>query len=83
MGLLVTIGKSIATGLPVHVKEALSGLQCYCICYDCHDILEAIQDSDDWHFRHYTKQNCSGNNETALHEYAMQVLFGNKHVVYW
>jgi hypothetical protein len=75
------IGKSITTGLPIHIKNAVMGLQCHCVCYDCNDILEAIQGSGNWYFRHYSNQNCTCNNKTALQEYAKQVLVENNFVL--
>ena len=76
-----TIGKSIATGLPVHIQEAPSGLQCHCVCYDCNDILEAVHSPENCHFSHYSIQNCPGNNEKGLHEFAKKVLVENRFVM--
>ncbi len=80
MSAIFIIGKSIETGLPVHVRNAKNGLACNCVCYECEQRLEAIQDQRYWHFRHYDKLNCVGNNETALHQFAKLILCQNSAV---
>jgi len=85
MSATYTIGKSIDTNLPVHVKEAANGLKCNCVCYECNERLQAIQgkneNSREWHYRHdNTNSNCPGNNETALHQLAKLILYQNKFV---
>lgn len=80
MSAIFIIGKSIETGLPVHVRNAKNGLACNCVCYECEQQLEAIQGQRDWYFRHYDKLNCAGNNETALHQFAKLILYQNSAV---
>jgi hypothetical protein len=80
MSAIFTIGKSSETSLPVHVRNAKNGLNSNCVCYECTEKLEAVQGSRDWYFRHYNKSNCPGSNETALHEFAKQVLFENSSI---
>jgi len=71
------IGKSLETGMPLHVRNAKNGLSCNTVCYECDQKLEAVQGKRDWYFRHYDKSNCIGNNETALHLFAKKILFEN------
>jgi hypothetical protein len=80
MSAIFTIGKSMDTEKPIHVRDAMNGLKCNCVCYDCNEKLEAVQGSRDWYFRHHNKSNCSPNGETALHEFAKDVLFENSFI---
>lgn len=82
MSATFTIGKSIDTNLPVHIKNAENGLKCRCVCYECNERLQAVQGQSEnaraWHYRHdNTNSNCPGNNETALHQFAKLILFEN------
>lgn len=82
MSATFTIGKSIDTNLPVHIKDAANGLKCRCVCYECDERLQAVQGQSEnaraWHYRHdNTNSNCPGNNETALHQFAKLILFEN------
>lgn len=65
----------------IHIDKAENGLRCNCICLACDEPLEARQGGKrDWHFKHHINVNCSGSQETALHELAKQILLGNTHV---
>ena len=80
MSATFTIGKSIDTNLPVHIKNADNGLKCHCVCYECNEKLQAVQGQSEnaraQHYRHdNTNSNCPGNNETALHQFAKLILF--------
>jgi hypothetical protein len=81
MSAIFAIGKSLDTGLPVHVSKAKSGSQSNCVCYKCNKRLVAVKGQRDWYFRHsrqYGKYtNCEGSPEIALHEYAKLILFTN------
>lgn len=77
MSAIFILGKSLETGMPLHIKNAKNGLACNCLCFECEQKLEAVQGKRDWYFRHYNKSNCIGSKETALHLFAKKVLFEN------
>lgn len=59
----------------IHIDKAENGLRCNCICLACDEPLEARQGGErDWHFKHHVNINCTGSQETALHELAKQIL---------
>ncbi|TSJ47619.1 competence protein CoiA family protein [Fluviicola chungangensis] len=62
----------------IHIDQAHNGLNCGCICIKCNEPLEARQGKvRDWHFKHHINVNCTGSQETALHELAKQILVRN------
>lgn len=62
----------------IHIDKSNNGLNCGCICMKCNEPLEARQGKvRDWHFKHHINVNCTGSQETALHELAKQILVRN------
>ena len=62
----------------IHIDNAQNGLNCGCVCKQCDEPLEARQGQvRDWHFKHHINVNCTGSQETALHELAKQILVRN------
>ena len=64
-------------GRMVTISEALKGLACGCVCPACGGKVIGVKgDIYQKHFRHYadTFDNCRGAQETALHQFAKQII---------
>ena len=64
-------------GRMVTIGEALKGLACGCVCPACGGRVIGVKgDVYQKHFRHYadTYDNCRGAQETALHQFAKQII---------
>lgn len=62
-----------------HISEVLSGLVSGCVCPACGTPLVAYKGkSKRHHFGHHADRACSGAMETALHEFAKQVLMDSR-----
>jgi hypothetical protein len=65
----------------IHIDNAENGLKCNCHCIKCDEPLEARQGPiRKWHFKHHVNLNCTGSQETALHELAKQILLDNTQI---
>jgi hypothetical protein len=63
----------------LHISEAVSGLSSGCVCPACGTALVAYKGKrKQHHFGHHADRACSGAMETALHEFAKQVLADNR-----
>ena len=81
MNNIVKIALHKPTGTFMHVDNASNGLSCNCECLKCSEKLEAIQgEVRTKHFRHYSKKDCEGSQETALHELGKQILVQNQQI---
>lgn len=58
-----------------YIRDVTTGLSCGCVCPICRTPLVAQQGHiRDWHFRHYSEQECSRAFETVLHFRAKEIL---------
>jgi len=66
------------TGKSVFINNAENGLACNCKCEICGEKFEAIQGPiNEWHYRHYKQTQCTSGQETAIHQYAKQIIVEN------
>lgn len=74
----ICYAKSITSGKPAYIREVSRGLSCNCVCYKCDEKLEAVQgDIRQWYFRHSSTSKCDGNQETAIHHLAKEIIRAN------
>ena len=63
----------------IHISEVNSGILQNCLCPKCGSILIAKKgDIRKHHFAHYNYENCQGEQETALHLLAKEILYQEK-----
>jgi len=70
-------------GKLIHVTDVVSGLECNCVCPNCHEKLVAVNKSHNKqlpHFRHYDADPCRGGIESVLHKMAKQLIGHHKKV---
>lgn len=81
MNRTIKIAYHILSEKYIHIDDADNGLACNCICKKCKERLEAIQGKIRInHFRHHSNLNCSGSQESALHELGKQILIENQQI---
>lgn len=71
-------------GKIVHIKDInpeMNGLKCGCVCPRCGEKLVARMGSIAWCFAHYSKTECLGGDETALHHLAKEILLESPGIV--
>ena len=71
------IAKHKHTGELVNIKDAKSGAECDCICYECGESLVAInriENKQSAHFRHHPGSKCGANFESYIHWLAKEVI---------
>lgn len=82
MSIPTKLAYHISTNKIIHIDQAENGLACGCECITCNERLEAIQgEKRDWHFRHNKNKDCTGSQETALHQLGKQILIDNTEIV--
>jgi competence protein CoiA len=82
MSIPTKLAYHIDTKKIIHVDQAGNGLACGCECIKCEERLEAIQgEIRDWHFRHHKNKECTGSQETALHQLGKQILIDNNEIL--
>ena len=65
----------IYNGNLIHISEAKNGDACNCICPYCKSQLTARQGNvNSWCFAHKNKEECAYGQETALHQFAKEIL---------
>ncbi|WP_160674749.1 competence protein CoiA family protein [Clostridium sp. C8-1-8] len=65
----------IHNGNLIHISEAKNGDACNCICPHCKSQLSARQGKvNSWCFAHKNKEECAYGQETALHQFAKEIL---------
>lgn len=76
----LTYGLDPLTKRLIHIKDAKNGLACGCVCPECGDKLEAVNNGQKrtHHFRHSNGADCPYARMTALHMLAQQVLMEEK-----
>lgn len=69
-------GSNINSGVIQHISEVPNGLKCECQCVECKGNLIAANQGEKQipHFRHQNITNCKGGQESAIHEYAKQIV---------
>jgi hypothetical protein len=77
MSATTTLAKQKSTGRTVHINDVdVADRQDFC-CSGCgKDVVVVKSDARkrDWHFRHPPDEICNGGRDTALHNYAVQIL---------
>jgi hypothetical protein len=77
MSATTTLVKQKSTGRTVHINDVdVADRQDFC-CSGCgKDVVVVKSDARirDWHFRHPPDEVCTGGRDTALHDYAVQIL---------
>ncbi len=77
MPVTITLAKQSSTGNILHIREANKTKEDSFSCVGCGKELIAVKSvakKRDWHFRHKIESDCTGGRDTALHEYAVQIL---------
>lgn len=76
----LTYGLYPSTKRLIHIEDAENGLACGCVCPECGDKLEAVNNGlkRAHHFRHSNGADCPNARMTALHMLAQQVLMEEK-----
>lgn len=64
------------------ISDVESGLQCGCICPQCHAVLVAHKGKKNiHHFKHYNSQECEKGYQTSLHLLAKEIISNEKRFV--
>lgn len=80
MSATITLARLVSTGRTVHIKDVDKKQVERYMCFDCKNELlpvKGIAEKKAIHFRHLVDTSCSGGRDTALHDYAVQILFEN------
>lgn len=78
----LTYGLYPSTKRLIHIKDAENGLACGCVCPECGDKLEAVNNGKKRtpHFRHSNGADCPRARMTALHMLAQKVFEEHKRI---
>ncbi|MBW8683535.1 hypothetical protein [Chitinophaga rhizophila] len=80
MSATITLAKQQATAIIQHVNDAEKGKGFLYRCVGCDKEMIVVKGATrkrEWHFRHAVDSNCTGGRDTALHDYAVQVIMSN------
>ena len=83
MSATITLAKEKETGLIQHINDVVKekGLLYRCVGCDKEVIVvKSKPRKKEWHFRHKVESSCTGGRDTALHDYAVQILINNSAV---
>lgn len=78
----LTYGLYPSTKRLIHIEDAENGLACGCVCPECGDKLEAVNNGQKraHHFRHSNGADCPKARMTALHMLAQQVFAEHREI---
>jgi hypothetical protein len=77
----ISLAKQETTGVVQHINEVDKQQGFVFICVGCGKEMIVVKSRPrkrDWHFRHAIESNCTGGKDTALHDYAAQILIENE-----
>lgn len=77
MSATITLAKEETSGLVQHINDVIKEKGLLYCCVGCGKEMIVVKSEArkrDWHFRHTVESNCTGGRDTALHEYAVQIL---------
>ncbi|MBS0647226.1 MAG: hypothetical protein JSR97_11660 [Verrucomicrobia bacterium] len=80
MSATITLAKQETTGLVQHINDVSKekGLLYRCVgCGKEMIVVKSEARKRDWHFRHTLESACAGGRDTALHDYAVEILMDN------
>ena len=81
MSATISLAKQESTGVVQHINEVDKQEGFVFICVGCGKEMIVVKSKPrkrDWHFRHAIESNCTGGKDTALHDYAVQILTENE-----
>lgn len=77
MSATITLAKQSPSGIITHIEEVEKGKPDIFICVGCNQdviVVKSEARKKDWHFRHKVESDCSGAKDTALHDFAVQLI---------
>lgn len=80
---MMLVAEDRSTSRPVHIEDAVRGLQCDCVCSACKRPLVARKGSRRHSFAHYpedVKRSCVAAGESYLHQLAKEVLAEERYI---
>ena len=80
MSATIILAKQESTGRILHINDVLKEQRAGFYCVGCGKEMIVIKSEariKDWHFRHSEETLCTGSRDTALHDFAMQVIMEN------
>ncbi len=83
MSAKITLATQKSTGLVVHIDEVDVNFRDDFRCRECAVDLTVVKSKPrkkEWHFRHPPEPVCAGGRDTALHDYAVQLLLENTQI---
>ena len=80
MSATITLAKQESTGRILHINDILKNQRTGFYCVGCGKEMIVVKSEarkKEWHFRHSEETLCAGSRDTALHDFAVQVLMEN------
>lgn len=77
MSATITLARQGSSDIIQHITRVDKSQGLFYTCVGCGKEMIVVKSDArkrDWHFRHIIEENCTGGRDTALHEYAVQVL---------
>jgi predicted RNA-binding Zn-ribbon protein involved in translation (DUF1610 family) len=80
MSATITLAKQESTGRVLHINDVLKEQRTGFYCVGCGKEMIVVKSEarkKEWHFRHSEETLCTGSRDTALHNFAVQLLMDN------